>query len=50
MGAGVIALVIGTYIITLSSGLILSLDAFYSVLALTKNIIYICSLNKNDFR
>ena len=50
MGAEVIALVIGTYILTLSSELILSLDACYSVPALTKNIIYISSLNKNDFR
>ena len=46
-GARVVALAIGTYILTLSSGLILSLENCYYVPDLTKNIIYLSSLNKN---
>ena len=42
----VAALAIGTYIMTLPSGLILYLEDCYYVLALTKSIIYISSLNK----
>ena len=51
VGNGVIvfALAIGTYILTILSGLILSLDDCYYVPALTKNIISISSLNRNDF-
>ena len=48
-GARVVALAIGTYILTLPRGLILSLDDCYYVPALTKNIISISSLNKNGF-
>ena len=40
---------IGTYILTLPSGLILSLEDCYYVPALTKNIVYISSLNKKGF-
>ena len=48
-GARVPALVIRTYILTLPSGFILSLDDCYYVPTLTKNIISISSLNKNGF-
>ena len=39
----------GTYILTLPSGLILSLENCYYVLALTKNIVSISNLNKKGF-
>ena len=48
-GVRVAALAIGICILTLPSGLILSLDDCYYVPALTKNIIYVSSLNKNGF-
>ena len=48
-GARVVALAIGTYILTLPNGLILSLENFYYVLALAKNIASISSLNKKGF-
>ena len=47
--ARVAALAIETYILTLPSGLILSLENCYYVLALTKDIVYISSLNKKGF-
>ena len=48
-GARVVALAIGTYILTLPNGLILSLKDCYYVPALTNNIISIPSLNKKGF-
>ena len=45
----VVALAIGTYILTLPRGFVLSLDDCYYVPALTKNIISISSWNKNGF-
>ena len=48
-GARVIALVEGTYALNLPSGLLLNLDDFYYVPALTKNIIFISYLNKKVF-
>ena len=48
-GERVVALAIGTYILTLHSGLILYLEDCYYVLALTKNIVFISSLNKKGF-
>ena len=48
-GARVVALAIGTYILTLPSGLILSSEDCYYVPALTKNIFSISSLNKKGF-
>ena len=45
-GARVGALAIGTYILTLPSALILSLEDCYYVPSLTKNIVSISSLNK----
>ena len=47
--ASVAALVIGTYVLNLTSGLVLNLDDCYYALALTKNIIYVSYLNKKDF-
>ena len=48
-GARVTGLAIGTYILTLPSGLILPLDYCYYVPTLTKNIIFISSLHNNGF-
>ena len=48
-GARDVALAIRTYILTLPSGLILSLEDCYFVPALTKNIVSISSLNKKRF-
>ena len=47
--ARVAALAIGTYILTLPSGLISSLEDCYYIPTLTKNIVSISSLNKNGF-
>ena len=44
-----VALAIGTFILTLPSGIILSLEDCYYALALTKNIVSISSLNKKGF-
>ena len=49
MGQEFVALAIGTYILTLPSGLISSLDDCYYVPTLTKNIISISLLIKNGF-
>ena len=48
-GVRVAALSIETYILTLPSGLILSLEDCYYVPALTKNIVSISSLNNKGF-
>ena len=48
-GARVTTLAIETYILTLPSGLILSLENCYYVPALTKDIVYISRLNKKGF-
>ena len=47
--ARVVALVVGTYVFNLPSGLLLNLDDCYYVPALTKNIIYVSYLNKKGF-
>ena len=48
-GASVSALVVGTYVLNLTSALVLNLDDCYYALALTKNIIYVSYLNKKGF-
>ena len=48
-GAIVAAFSIGTYILTLPSGLILSLEDCYYIRSLTDNIVSISSLNKKGF-
>ena len=51
MGNGVrlAALVVGTYVLNLPSGLLLNLDDCYYVPAWTKNIIFVSYLNKKGF-
>ena len=48
-GARVVALVVGTYVLNLPSGLLLNLDDCYYVPTLIKNIIYVSYLNKKGF-
>ena len=48
-GEKFVVLVVGSYILTLYSGLILNLDDFYYAPALTKNIISVSYLNNNGF-
>ncbi|KAK8680980.1 hypothetical protein V6N13_053388 [Hibiscus sabdariffa] len=48
-GARVVALAVGTYVLSLPSGLILNLENFYFVPSLTKNIIYVSCLDKIGF-
>ena len=48
-GARVAALVVGTYVLNLPSGLLLNLDDWYYVLALTQNIFYVSYLNRKSF-
>ncbi|KAL4346901.1 hypothetical protein GQ457_17G009080 [Hibiscus cannabinus] len=48
-GARVAALAVGTYVLSLPSGLILNLENFYFVPSLTKNIIYVSCLDKIGF-
>ena len=45
----VVALAIGTYALTLLSGLVLHLDDFYYIPSLTKNTVSASSLNKKAF-
>ncbi|KAL4302067.1 hypothetical protein GQ457_10G012170 [Hibiscus cannabinus] len=48
-GARVVALAVGTYLLSLPSGLILNLENCYFVPSLTKNIIYVSCLDKIGF-
>ncbi|KAK8681085.1 hypothetical protein V6N13_053492 [Hibiscus sabdariffa] len=48
-GARVAALAVGTYVLSLPSGLILNLENCYFVPSLTKNIIYVSCLDKIGF-
>ena len=45
----VVALAVGTYVLSLPSGLLLNLDDCYYVAALTKKFIYVSYLNKKGF-
>lgn len=49
VGNGARALAVGTYELTLPSGLVLSLENYYYVLAMSRNIIYVSCLDKNGF-
>ena len=48
-GARAVALALGIYVLTLPSGLMFHLDDFYFVPSLTKNIIFVSSLNRIGF-
>ena len=48
-GSRVVVVAIGTYVLNLPSGFSLYLDTWFCVPALTKNIIFISSLNKKGF-
>ncbi|KAK8555198.1 hypothetical protein V6N12_009351 [Hibiscus sabdariffa] len=48
-GARVAALAVGTYVLSLPSGLVLNLENCYFVPSLTKNIIYVSCLDKIGF-
>ena len=48
-GTRVTALAIGTYVLSLPSGLILNLEDYYYVLVLTKNIVSLFALIRKGF-
>ena len=48
-GAKVVALAVGTYVLTLPSGLIIQLENYYYVPAITRNIISVSCLDKFGF-
>jgi len=48
-GANVLALAVGTYVLNLPSGLLIHLENFYYVPAVSRNIIFVSCLDKSGF-
>ena len=48
-GVRVVALAVGTYDLTLPSGLVFSLENYYYVPAMSRNIIFVSCLDKKGF-
>jgi len=48
-GARVVALTVGTYVLTLPSGLLINLENCYYVPAISRNIIFVSCLYKSGF-